>query len=265
VRLFGIDPAAEEEMVTEEEIRMLVDVGEEKGAIDESEKEMINNIFEFDNKVVSDIMTHRTEIVGIPTSASIKDIIEIVKSAKFTRYPVYEDNIDDIIGILNIKDLIQLTEDRNQFDLNQIIRQPYYVPASKKADELFRELQSTKTHMAVAIDEYGGTAGIVTIEDLLEEIVGNIFDEYDVEEKEFEKIDDNTFIINGVASLDRVTEFLKVDLPIDDYDTLSGFLIGQLGRIPEAGETPVVEYDEIIFKVEEIEEKRIAKVKACRT
>lgn len=265
VRLFGIDPAAEEEMVTEEEIRMLVDVGEENGAIDESEKEMINNIFEFDNKVVSDIMTHRTEIVGIPTSASIKDIIEIVKSAKFTRYPVYEDNIDDIIGILNIKDLIQLTEDRNQFDLNQIIRQPYYVPASKKADELFRELQSTKTHMAVAIDEYGGTAGIVTIEDLLEEIVGNIFDEYDVEEKEFEKIDDNTFIINGVASLDRVTEFLKVDLPIDDYDTLSGFLIGQLGRIPEAGETPVVEYDEIIFKVEEIEEKRIAKVKACRT
>lgn len=265
VRLFGIDPAAEEEMVTEEEIRMLVDVGEEKGAIDESEKEMINNIFEFDNKVVSDIMTHRTEIVGIPTSASIKDIIEIVKSAKFTRYPVYEDNIDDIIGILNIKDLIQLTEDRNQFDLKQIIRQPYYVPASKKADELFRELQSTKTHMAVAIDEYGGTAGIVTIEDLLEEIVGNIFDEYDVEEKEFEKIDDNTFIINGVASLDRVTEFLKVDLPIDDYDTLSGFLIGQLGRIPEAGETPVVEYDEIIFKVEEIEEKRIAKVKACRT
>ena len=265
VRLFGIDPAAEEEMVTEEEIRMLVEVGEEKRAMDDSKNEMINTIFEFDNKVVSDIMTHRTEIVGIPTSASIKDIIEIVKSAKFTRYPVYEDNIDDIIGILNIKDLIQLTEDRNQFDLKQIIRQPYYVPASKKADELFRELQSTKTHMAVAIDEYGGTAGIVTIEDLLEEIVGNIFDEYDVEEKEFEKIDDNTFIINGVASLDRVTEFLKVDLPIDDYDTLSGFLIGQLGRIPEAGETPVVEYDEIIFKVEEIEEKRIAKVKACRT
>lgn len=265
VRLFGIDPAAEEEMVTEEEIRMLVDVGEEKGAIDESEKEMINNIFEFDNKVVSDIMTHRTEIVGIPTSASIKDIIEIVKSAKFTRYPVYEDNIDDIIGILNIKDLIQLTEDRNQFDLNQIIRQPYYVPASKKADELFRELQSTKTHMAVVIDEYGGTAGIVTIEDLLEEIVGNIFDEYDEEEKEFEKLDENTFIISGVTSLDRVTEVLDVDLPVDDYDTLSGFIIGQLGRIPEEGETPEVEFEEIVFKVEKVEEKRIARVKACKT
>ena len=244
---------------------MLVDVGEEKGAIDESETEMINNIFEFDNKTVSDIMTHRTEIVAIPTTASIKEIIEIVKEAKFTRYPVYEDNVDDIIGILNIKDLIQLTEDRNQFNMDEIIRQPYYVPASKKADELFRELQSTKTHLAVVIDEYGGTAGIVTIEDLLEEIVGNIFDEYDEEEREFEKLDDNTFIISGVASLDRVTEVLDVDLPIEDYDTLSGFLIGQLGRIPDEGETPEVEFEEIVFKVEKVEEKRIARVKACRT
>lgn len=256
VRLFGIDPAAEEEMVTEEEIRMLVDVGEEKGAIDENEREMINNIFEFDNKEVCDIMTHRTEIVGIPITASIKEIMDIVKEAKFTRYPVYEENIDDIIGILNIKDFIQLTEDRNDFCLKNIIRQPYFVPSSKKADELFRELQSTKTHMAVVIDEYGGTAGIVTIEDLLEEIVGNIFDEYDEEEKEFEKLDENTFIISGVTSLDRVTEVLDVDLPVDDYDTLSGFIIGQLGRIPEEGETPEVEFEEIVFKVEKVEEKR---------
>lgn len=265
VRLFGIDPAAEEEMVTEEEIRMLVDVGEEKGAIDENEREMINNIFEFDNKEVCDIMTHRTEIVGIPITASIKEIMDIVKEAKFTRYPVYEENIDDIIGILNIKDFIQLTEDRNDFCLKNIIRQPYYVPSSKKADELFRELQSTKTHMAVVIDEYGGTAGIVTIEDLLEEIVGNIFDEYDEEEKEFEKLDENTFIISGVTSLDQVTEVLDVDLPVDDYDTLSGFIIGQLGRIPEEGETPEVEFEEIVFKVEKVEEKRIARVKACKT
>lgn len=265
VRLFGIDPAAEEEMVTEEEIRMLVDVGEEKGAIDENEREMINNIFEFDNKEVCDIMTHRTEIVGIPITASIKEIMDIVKEAKFTRYPVYEENIDDIIGILNIKDFIQLTEDRNDFCLKNIIRQPYYVPSSKKADELFRELQSTKTHMAVVIDEYGGTAGIVTIEDLLEEIVGNIFDEYDEEEKEFEKLDENTFIISGITSLDQVTEVLDVDLPVDDYDTLSGFIIGQLGRIPEEGETPEVEFEEIVFKVEKVEEKRIARVKACKT
>jgi len=265
VRLFGVDPNAEERYVTEEEIRMLVDVGEEKGTIDVSEKEMINNIFEFDNKIVSDIMTHRTEIAGIPISADLKDIIHIIRETKFTRFPVYEDNIDNIVGILNVKDLLQLLEINDQdFDLKKIIRQPYFVPESKKTDELLRDLQSTKTHMAVAIDEYGGTAGIVTIEDLLEEIVGNIFDEFDEEEKEFEKLDENTFLINGVMSLEQVKELLEVDLPIDDYETLSGFLIGQLGRIPKEGESPIIEFEDLVFKVEEVVEKRIAKVKACR-
>lgn len=265
VRLFGVDPSAEEKRVTEEEIRMLVDVGEEKGTIHESEKEMINNIFEFDNKIVSDIMTHRTDIAGIPIDSSLQDVLDTVKRKKFTRFPVYEDNIDNIVGILNVKDLLFLLEDNNQdFDLKQLLRQPYFVPESKKTDELFKELQSTKTHMAVAIDEYGGTAGIVTIEDLIEEIVGNIFDEYDEEEKEFEKLDENTYLINGVASLERVEDFLKVELPVEDYDTLSGFLIGQLGRIPGEDENPVIEFNGLVFKVEEMVEKRIAKVKACK-
>ncbi len=265
VRIFGVDPNGDERHITEEEIRMMVDVGEEKGAIDESEKEMINNIFEFDNKVVSDIMTHRTDIVGVPITASLKEIIALIKREKFTRYPVYEDNIDNITGILNIKDLIQLLEDENQdFDLKKIMRQPYFVPASKKTDELFKELQSRKTHMAVAIDEYGGTAGIITIEDLVEEIVGNIFDEYDEVEKEFEKLDENTFIINGLANLERVKDLLEVDLPTEDYDTLGGFLTGQLGRIPQEDEKPVVEFNGVVFKVEEISEKRITKVKACK-
>lgn len=265
VRLFGIDPLADERQITEEEIRMLVDVGGERGAIDETEKEMINNIFEFDNKVVSEIMTHRTDIVGIPITASLKDIIEVINETKFTRYPVYEDDIDNIVGILNIKDLIQLLEGRDEnFSLEKIMRQPYFVPASKKTDELLRELQNRKTHLAVAIDEYGGTAGIVTMEDLIEEIVGNIFDEYDEVEKEFEKLDENTFIINGVASLERVTNVLEVDLPVDDYDTLSGFLLGQLGRIPQEEEKPVIEFEGVVFKVEEMAEKRIVKVKACK-
>ncbi|NLW55215.1 MAG: HlyC/CorC family transporter, partial [Firmicutes bacterium] len=265
VRLFGVDPYADEKQVTEEEIRMMVDVGEEKGTIDESEKEMINNIFEFDNKIVSDIMTHRTDIVSISVSSPLKDIIGLINKKKYTRYPVYEDNIDNIIGILNVKDLIEFLEDKNQeFDLKKIIRQPYFVPESKRIDQLFKELQSAKTHLAVAIDEYGGTAGIITIEDLVEEIVGNIFDEYDEEEKEFEKLDENTFMINGVASLERVRDLLELDLPIEDYDTLSGFLIGQLGRIPGEEESPVVEFDGVVFKVEEIMEKRIAKVKACK-
>lgn len=265
VRLFGVDSYAEEKLVTEEEIRMMVDVGEEKGTIDEDEREMINNIFEFDNKIVSDIMTHRTDIASIPISAGLPEVIDFVRKNKFTRFPVYEDNIDNIVGILNVKDLIYFWNGkREDFDLRKIIRKPYFVPESKKTDELFKEMQGTKTHMAIVVDEYGGTAGLVTIEDLVEEIVGNIFDEYDEEEKEFEKLDENTYLITGIASLERVGEFLDVDLPVEDYDTLSGFIIGQLGRIPREGENPVVEFNGMVFKVEEVEEKRIAKVKACR-
>jgi putative hemolysin len=266
VRLFGVDPNADEEQVTEEEIRMMVDVGEERGAIDESEKEMINNIFEFDNKIVSDIMTHRTDIVGISISSGLKDAISLINREKYTRFPVFEDDIDNIVGILHVKDLLQFLEDNvhEDFNLKKIIRRPYFIPASKKTDELFKDLQSTKTHMAITIDEYGGTAGIVTIEDLIEEIVGNIFDEYDEEEKEIEKLDENTFIINGALSLDKAKDFLEVELPTEDYETLSGFLIGQLGRIPGEEEKPVLEFDGVVFKVEKIIEKRISKVKVCK-
>jgi len=263
--LFGISPTAKEEEVTEEEIRMMVDVGEEKGTIDESEKEMINNIFEFDNKVVEDIMTHRTEIIGIPITASLPEVIELINQYKYTRFPVYEDNLDNIVGILNIKDLIRQVDTNNpEFKLEKMIRKPYFVPTSKKIDELFKELQARKTHMAVAIDEYGGTAGIITIEDLVEEIVGNILDEYDEEEKEFEKLDENTYLINGMTSLEQVKDLLGMDFPTEDYDTLNGFLIGQLGRIPEEKETPVVEFNGVVFKVEKITEKRISRVKAIK-
>ncbi|RCX16641.1 putative hemolysin [Anaerobacterium chartisolvens] len=265
VRLFGVDPNADEQEVTEEEIRMMVDVGEERGAIDESEKEMINNVFEFDNKIVSDIMTHRTHIAAVDVEATLNDVVSLVKNEKYTRIPVYEGNIDNIIGTMHVKDLIQLLENQERdFVIRDIIRKPYFIPASKRIDDLFQDLQRTKTHMAIAIDEYGGTAGIVTIDDLIEEIVGNIFDEYDEEEKDIEKLDENTFMINGSASLDTVRDFLKVDLPVDDYDTLSGFVIGQLGRIPQKGESPDIEFNGLVFRVDEIEEKKIARVKVCR-
>lgn len=266
VRLCGVDPNAEEEEATEEEIRMMVDVGEEKGTIHETEKEMINNIFDFDNKIASDIMTHRTDVVGIDVDASFDEISDLVKEEKYTRMPVYEDSIDNIIGILHVKDLLQFlsNEEPADFDIKEMIRKPYYVPASKKTDKLFKDLQKTKTHMAVVVDEYGGTAGIITMEDLIEEIVGNIFDEYDEEEKEIEKLDEGTFMINGSASLDTVSDVLGVDLPVDEYDTFSGFVIGQLGRIPQRGEMPTVEFNELVFKVEEVEEKKIAKIKVCR-
>lgn len=266
IRIFGGNPDADEEEITEEEIRMMVDVGQERGVIQGSEKEMINNIFEFDNTLVSEIMTHRTDIIAVPIDAELDEILDMAINEKYTRVPVYEDVIDNIIGILHLKDLIPFLKDnqRESFSLRKIIRQPYYIPASKKTDQLFTEFQKNKVHMAVVIDEYGGTAGIVTIEDLLEEIVGNIWDEYDEEEKEIEKVDENTFVINGTMELDEVAEFLNIRLPVDSYETLSGFLTGELGRIPEEDEKPVVEYEGIVFKVEEIDEKRIAKVKVCR-
>jgi len=267
IRVLGGNPNANEEHITEEEIRLMIDVGEEKGAIQEIEKEMINNIFDFDDKVASDIMTHRTELVSISKDLDLKEIINVISSEQFTRVPVYENSIDNIIGILHVKDLIKFVNvcADNQFDLNKIIRQPHFVPESKKTNELFKELQESKVHMAIVIDEYGGTAGIVTIEDLLEEIVGNIFDEYDYEEvKEFEKLDKNTYLFDGTISLDKAEKIIGVKLPTEEYETLSGYLIGQLGKFPVVGEKPIIELDDIVFKVEEIDEKRIAKIKTSR-
>jgi putative hemolysin len=267
VRIFGFDPLEEDEKITEEEIRMMVDVGEKKGAIQEAEKVMINNIFEFNDKTVEEIMTHRTDIVAFPLGIDLDSIINSIMIEKYSRIPVYEDNIDNIVGVLYVKDLIQhisSMDDRSKFDLRAIIRPPYFVPTSKRTDQLLKEIQKNKTHMAIVIDEYGGTAGIATLEDLLEEIVGNIFDEYDDEEEEIHKLDENTFIIDGHTSLERVKNYLNLDLPIDEYETLSGFIIGQLGRIPGPDDKPTLEFDGVIFKVQEVCEKRIAKVKACK-
>ena len=266
VKLCGVDPHAQEEHVTEEEIRMMVDVGEENGSIHETEKEMINNIFEFNNKIAGDIMTHRTEIVGISLHADLKSILLLVKNEQFTRFPIYEEDIDNIIGILHVKDLLHLlnTGDYSGFTVAGVLRQPHFVPESKRIDELFREMKKNKSHLAVVIDEYGGTAGIITIEDLIEEIVGNIFDEYDEDEKDIERMDDATWMMDGATSLNVVGEFLDVVFPVDDYDTLSGFLVGKLGRIPTKDDKSVVEYANFVFAVDTVEEKRIARVKVVK-
>ncbi|ADY55768.1 protein of unknown function DUF21 [Syntrophobotulus glycolicus DSM 8271] len=267
VRLCGIDPHAQDEEVTEEEIRMMVDVGEEKGTIQETEKVMINNIFEFNNKTVEEVMTHRTEIAALPVEASLQDVVAFLKEEKYSRIPVYEDTIDNITGVMHSKYLIQYLareKDQEKFSLADFIRQPYFVPASKRTDELFRELQQNKTHLAVIIDEYGGTAGIVTLEDLIEEIVGNIFDEDDEIEKDIEKLDETTFLINGTTDLDKVEDYLGVELPTAEYETLSGFVIGKLGRIPEKEDNSMVEFNDLLFKVEKVDEKRVSQVKVCK-
>nr|WP_274363831.1 MULTISPECIES: hemolysin family protein [unclassified Paenibacillus] len=263
VRLFGVDPNSNEEEVTEEEIRMMVDVGNESGAIQEAERMMINNIFDFDNKEVSDIMTHRIHIVAISADAPFKEVVRIMNEEKYTRYPVYGEGIDDIVGILHVKDMIQFMDNCNEdaFDLRTIMRKPYHVPMHRMTDEVFRDLQLNKVHMAVVIDEYGGTAGIVTAEDLLEEIVGNIFDEHDEEIKDIVEVSENTYLINGITDLEDVEEVLRIGLPVDDYETVSGFVIGQLGRLPAPGEKLSVEFKGAVFQVIEADEKFIKKIK----
>jgi putative hemolysin len=267
VNIFGGDNQGGKNPVTEEEIIMMIEEGAEKGTILKNEKEMISNVFNFTDIVVSDIMTHRTEVFALPIDLNFKDVVNFLKTHKHTRLPVYDNSIDNIIGILHVKDLVKFLDapDSLTFDLTQIIKKPYFVPESKKAAELFKEFQKKKTHMAIVIDEYGGTAGIVTMEDLLEEIVGNIFDEYDQEQKDYIQIDDNTYLFNGMIALDEVEKIIGISMPVEDYDTLSGFIIGQLGRIPAPGENPIIEFDNLIFKVEESGMKRIRMVKICRT
>ncbi|TWI54073.1 hemolysin family protein [Halalkalibacter nanhaiisediminis] len=266
VRLFGVDPNAEDENVTEEEIRMMVDVGKEKGTIQEAEKVMINNIFEFDNKTVSGIMTHRTNIVAIPIESTLQEIVRVANVERYTRFPVYEESIDNIVGVLHVKDLIQFIENcnDNDFNLKGMIREPYFVLESKRIDDLFKDMQKNNIHMAIAIDEYGGTDGIVTIEDLIEEIVGNIFDEYDEPENdgaEIIELAQNNYLMSGTVNLYEVEETLNVELPNEEYDTLSGFVIGQLGYIPSRDQHPTVEYKNFIFSVDEMDDKRIIQIK----
>lgn len=264
IKLFGGNPSQlDRENITEEEIRMMMDVGEENGVIQNSEKEMIDNIFKFDDIYVSEIMTHRINVVGIPINLGFKEVLEIMNRDKYTRVPVYQSTIDNIVGILHVKDLLQFMGDNQEdFKLSRIIRKPYFVPESKKIDKLFSELQKNKVHLAVVIDEYGGTAGIVTIEDLLEEIVGNIFDEYDIEHNEFECIDSSTFIFDGIINLEKVSEVLGMKFPEEQYDTLGGFIMGELGQVPAVGEKPILKYGNIVFEVLELEGKRFIKIKA---
>lgn len=264
--IFGVSPNDSQNNVTEEEIRMMVDVGEETGAIDESEKEMINNIFEFNDRTASDIMTHRTEIYAVENTASLTDIVNVAMNEGFSRIPVFKDDLDDIVGIVFAKDMLKfvgMTVDKH-IDISEIMRPPLFVPKTKRCQDLFVELTEQKQHMAVVIDEYGGTAGIVTMEDLLESIVGSIQDEYDDESDDYSVIDDSTYTVEGTTDIEEVERLLDTELPEGEYDTLAGLIIDRLGRIPSETEHPTVEIGDFIFTVEHVEEKRIEKVRVER-
>jgi putative hemolysin len=264
VRLFGIDPHSVDDDVTEEEIRMMVDVGEEKGAIDQHEKAMINNVFEFNNKTAEDIMTHRMELAALPVTASLKDLMELNQAEHYSRIPIYVDTIDQISGVLHVKDLLPLIsgEGNKPFTLESYLRKPTFIPVHKKVNEIFSDLQKARTHMAIVVDEYGGTAGIVTMEDLVEEILGNIADEYDEDEDdEILRIDEKTFEVKGTISLYELERILDVELPTEEFETLNGFFIHLLGGdIPPMDQVSRATYKDIQLTTLLVSEKRIEKI-----
>ena len=262
-KIFGVSEA-EEEIVTEEEIKMMIDEGEEKGTIEQEEKELLNNVFAFNDIIVSEVMTPRTDIFAIEINDDITELLDEIDSYKYSRIPVYEETIDNIEGILFIKDILKVIYDKKHTSIRDIMREAYFVPESKEIDELFRELQKNKQQMAIVIDEYGGTAGLITMEDIIEELMGNILDEYDDEEIYYKKIDENTFLVSGSATLYDIKKIFDVEIPEGDYETLSGYLLEKLGRIPNENEHPIIEDDELTYKVEEYEDKRIKYVKVCK-
>ena len=262
-KLFGVSEK-DEEVVTEEEIKMMVDEGEEKGSIEENERELINNVFEFNDTTVSEVMTHRTDIYAINIDMNVNELIEELEEYRYSRIPVYEDTIDEIKGILYLKDLLKYVKSKRNIKLKSIIRPAYFVAQSKPIDELFKELQKNNNQMAIVLDEYGGTEGLITMEDILEELVGDIFDEYDEIEKEYEKLDENTYLISGSMNISDLSKLLNVKIEEGDYETLSGYLQEKLGRIPEDEEKPVIETEKVTYKIEEYEDKRILKVKVCK-
>lgn len=265
-RLFRINPNAHDEEVTEEEILMLVDVGEEKGVIEESQREMINNIFEFDDIDVGDVMRHRTEISALDVSSALSDAVEIALEQGYSRIPVYEDDLDNIVGVIYVKDLLRFVGKHIPANstARDIMRPAYHIPESKMCGELFKEMTEKRIQMAVVVDEYGGTAGLITLEDLIESIVGNIQDEYDNEEDEITVVNENTYTIDGTCDIDEVEDMLGTVLPAGDYDTLGGLIMTTIGRIPEEDDRPTIEVSGFRFTVLSIEDRRIGLVRAER-
>jgi putative hemolysin len=247
--------------LAEGEFKTLLTVAEEEGSLEESERERLYNVFEFSDTVVKEVMTPRTDMVCLDIQASLDEARDIAVRTGYSRIPVYEENVDHITGILYAKDLLQHPDDTHR--LQDILREPYFIPETKKVDELLQEMQKSKIHLAIVVDEYGGTAGIVTIEDLLEEIVGEIFDEYDVTRTPIRKLDEHTALINGMVPIDKVNDLLGIKIPENGFETIGGFMLDQFGRIPSEGEK--ISFDHVDFIVFKTDGVRIMNVKARKS
>ena len=257
--LFRINPRATGGQVTEEEIRMMVDIGGESGSIQQDERTMIENIFEFNNSTAESVMIHRMDVVTIQVDDSFEDILDTIRESGLSRFPVYDEDVDDIVGVLNTRDFLLNAQSKEPKTLRELLRPAYLVPETVQADTLFRDMQKRKVHMAIVVDEYGGMSGLVTMEDLLEEIVGNIYDEFDpAEESEIVQLEDNLWRCSGTVDLETLADTLDVELPLDEeYDTLGGMVFSQFTTIPEDGSHPEVDVFGLHVKVEELSEHRV--------
>ena len=270
VRLFGVDPNESTDDSTEEEIMSMVDEGHERGVILASEAEMIHNIFEFDDKEAKDIMTHRKNIVALDGTMTFADAMDFMKESGNSRFPVYIDDIDNIIGVLHIKEALKICTYREYYDMQiqtirDLVRKVDFIPETRNIHTLFREMQSNKTHMVIVVDEYGQTAGIVAMEDILEEIVGNILDEHDEYEEMIRKQPDGSFVMNGMADFEDVAKALEFpEEEADSYETLNGFLIAQIDRIPDEDDRIEVKSHGYCFKILAVENKIIKKASVSR-
>ncbi len=256
--------APESIFLSEDGLRFLLNATEEETAIEDDEKEMIASIFAFGETLVREVMVPRIDVAAVPVDLPMLRALDVILKAGHSRIPVYRDSIDNVVGILYAKDLLRyLSDGRTDVPLGKILRMAYFIPESKKVDELLQELQQRKVHMAVVVDEYGGTAGIVTIEDLLEEIVGEIQDEYDAEEPTIEAVNEHEYLFDARVSLDEVSKLLEVELPSEGGDTLGGFIYSQLGKVPAVGDT--VEYGPVTVEVLSVAGRRIKQVRATVT
>lgn len=260
--LLRVDPNRKQEAITEEELRTIVQVSHEEGVIESEEKKMINNVFDFGESVAHDIMVPRIDMVFVDVEATYEELMEIFRKERFTRMPVYEGSTDNVIGIINMKDLILYDQDQ-PFAIRDYLRQPHYTYEYKKISELMMEMRKTLNNIAIVLDEYGATAGLITLEDMLEEIVGEIRDEYDAdEEDEIRMLAENEYLVNGSTKLDDLNERLELQLESEDYDSIGGLVIGLLGHLPEEGEEVV--YEHLRLVVDSVEKNRIDRVHLYR-
>lgn len=259
IRLTGNDPKEARPFITAEELRTILTVSQEEGVLEGDESKMISNVFDFGDSQAKDAMTTRTDMIVVDETTSFDDVVELFRAEQYSRIPVYQDTIDDIIGVLYIKDMILNQVTRENFNILELMREPYFTYEFKKTKELFEDMRDKRIPIAIVLDEYGGTSGIVTMEDLVEEIVGDISDEYDIQDMEIIEIRENEYVVDGSTRIDDVNETLGTDIQSEDFDSIGGYVLGEIGDLPYEGE--IIEKDGITFKAEKVDKNRIERLR----